>query len=139
MTQPQVELKLNDAAFVQLTQPGGIVDLMVAKAAGKARDEAKKIIRDEDRVDTGALMQSIKSERVSHGASGVRYQVGSDLAYAILQEKGVQGPIYPRRARVLRFKPKGATTFVFARSVKGFEGIHFLKRAVDSLTPRDFE
>lgn len=127
------------------------VDRGVARAAGTVRDRAKRIIRDEGRVDTGALEQSIESTRTDYTMQRVTYEVGSRLPYALAQEEGVQGPIYPKRAKVLRFKPKKGSPlvalakkkgkgkgYVFLAKVNGFEGIHFMKRAMEGLGPDDF-
>ena len=130
-----VEFIPNPAGFRELqtnvTTGAGI-------AAGKARDRAKQIIRDEGRVDTGALLQSVRAEEVSSNKDGSTWRIGSDLEYAGYQHDGVQGPIYPKRASVLRFKPKGSSTFVFAKSVSGFEGIFFATRALEQVRPEDF-
>lgn len=109
----------------------------VWRAAGKVRDRAKQNIRSADRIDTGALLNSIVGRRIS-GKPGVWYEVGSSLDYAILQHKGVAGPIVPRKARVLRFKPKGSSAFIFRPSTAGFKGIPFLTDALSTLTVNDF-
>ena len=106
-----------------------LIDTHVAKTAGAVRDGAKRIIRAEGRINTGAMVQSIESRKVGERT----YEVGSRLNYAIYQHEGVKGPIYPRRAKVLRFKPKGGSGFVFARKVSGFKGIHFLTRALEQV------
>lgn len=135
-----------------------LAEVATAKMAGKVRDDAKRIVRDEGRVNTGLLMQSIESRQVTKNAFRVTYEVGSRLSYAITQHEGVEGPVLPKRALVLRFKPKPGSPppppkigkngkvlkrkpnpggWVFARSTKGFEGIHYLTRALDKLSARD--
>ncbi len=91
------------------------------------------------RIDTGKLRQSLVSRRIYGGRPGVWYEVGSELFYAILQHKGVEGPIYPRRAKVLRFQPKGSSTFVFRPRTSGFEGVPYLTDALRQLRLSDFE
>lgn len=110
----------------------------VAKAAGKVRDLAKMDLTRTNRIDTGRLRNSIISQRVSAPAGQVRYEVGSPLPYAIYQHEGVKGPVYPRRAKVLRFKPKGSNHFVFAQHTKGFMGVPYLTRSLARLTVNDF-
>lgn len=139
-------ITVDEAALAHLTAPGGQVDQAVARVAGRVRDRAKLIITQEHRVDTGALRQSIQSERVSNaGAHTVVHRVGSNLRYAAFQHEGVKGPVYPRNARVLRFKPKkgsalartikkGSKGYVFFAHTKGFEGIHFLTRAAQEIS-----
>lgn len=134
----EIDVQLDDRAIANLTRPGGLVDQAVAKAAGKVRDRAKQIITSEGRVDTGTLRQSIVSERVTTSDHEVVYQVGTSVKYAIFQHEGVEGPVLPRHARVLRFKPSGSSTFIFRASTSGFAGIHFLTRAVDELKASDF-
>lgn len=151
----KMTVTLDQAAIRSLGLPGGVVDQAVAKAAGKVRDRAKVNLTKAHRVDKGALRQSIDVEPPTGGSPNeVVYRVGSPLPYAIYNERGTglygphHSPIYPRRARVLRFKPgknskipqsrlskKG---FVFTPSVKGMEGTRFLERALYSLTVDDF-
>lgn len=82
----------------------------------------------------GDLAHSIQPRK----AGPFQWTVGSFLEYAIYQEEGVRGPVYPRRAKVLRFKPKGASSFVFARFTKGFPGVHYLRDAYNALREADF-
>lgn len=110
----------------------------VWRAAGRVRDRAKQNITAAGRIDTGALRNSIVGRRVRQGGRGVWYEVGSDLHYAIHQHEGVAGPIVPRRAKVLRFKPKGSGAFVFRPRTSGFKGEPFLVDALRSLTINDF-
>jgi len=129
----------NEQEFRAISSPNGYVGIAVRRASGKVRDRAKQNITAAGRVDTGKLRQSIRVERATASRPGfVRYQVGSDLLYAIYQEEGTQGPIVPRRARVLRFQPKGSSTFVFRPRVSGVEGIHYLTRALATLRLSDF-
>lgn len=129
---------LYDTAFVKLNSPAGIVGRGVARAAGKTRDRAKQRITKAGRVDSGAMRQSVRAEEHSFSQTRCTWRVGSGLFYFIYQEKGVDGPVYPRRAKVLRFQPKGSSGFVFARKTKGFPGGHFLTGALRDLTRADF-
>lgn len=115
----------------------GDLDQGVAKAAGKVRDDAKRIIAAEGRVDTGRMMNTLSSRRVRQTSNGSVYEVGSDLDYAIYQHEGVRGPVRPRRAKVLRFTGRGGAV-VFAPQTAGFSGIKFLTRALEGLRPEDF-
>lgn len=109
------------------------------RAAGRVRDRAKVMITQAGRIDTGALRNSIVSRRVeSSSKSKVWFEVGSSLPYAIYQHNGVKGPIRPKRAKVLRFKPKGSSSYVFAPSVAGFRGVPYLTQPLNELTPADF-
>lgn len=110
------------------------VDAANELAAYYTRDRAKGNIVAKGRVDTARLWASIEARRVSP----FQWTVGSPLHYAKFQEEGVRGPVLPVRAKVLRFKPKGSTQFVFARRTKGFPGAFFLRDALRRLSPRDF-
>lgn len=131
-----MRVKIDRAAIRRLSASGGIVDQAVARAAGRVRDDAKRIISSEGRVNTGALVQSIYVKKGRDLGHVTTYYVGSDLKYAIFQHEGVQGPIVPRRARVLRFTSGGKT--VFTMRSRGFKGIKYLTRALDNLTPGDY-
>lgn len=85
------------------------------------------------RTNTGAMQRSVKIKKQANGW----YKVYSDLFYSYYQEKGI-GPVRPVRAKALRFKPKGSGKFVFAQRTRGFEGGHFFRRAMRSLSIRDF-
>lgn len=117
-----------------------VAEPAVAKAAGHTRDRAKGILTQEGRIDTGRLRNSLYSKRLGEIDGGYWYEVGSRLPYAKFQHDGVKGPVLPRRAKVLRFKPKGAKRgqYVFARSTKGFKGVKYLERARAMLTMNDY-
>lgn len=131
-----VQFRWNDPAIKKLTKD--VAEQSVAKAAGLTRDRAKVILHQAGRVDTGALVNSLYSRRLGEVDGGYAYEVGSELPYAIYQHEGVKGPIYPRRAKVLRFKPKGSSEYVFARYTKGFKGVPFLEKARAMLTMADY-
>lgn len=139
MSKTSVSITWHDSAFRELNSDAGVVGNAVRKAAGSLRDDAKLAVKNAGRTSTGALMQSMYSER-SGGVnlSGVTYDVGSNQEYAYWQHEGVRGPIYPRRAKMLRFKPKGATAFIFRPMVSGFSGIHFLTEPLAKLSVSDF-
>lgn len=131
-------LQLDDRAINGLTAPGGLADQATMRAAGRARDRAKMNLTRAGRIDTGLLRQSIVAERVRSSNNSVTYRVGSPLDYAIYQEEGVRGPIYPRRARVLRFRPKGGGAYIFRPYVSGFPGAHYLRDAFAATSAQDF-
>lgn len=133
-----VRITLNEQAFRRMNSPNGIIGRSVQHAAGVARDNAKRIITQEGRIDTGALRQNVRSEEVTTSMSGVYWRIISDLPYSMYQHEGVQGPIYPRRAKVLRFRPKGGGGYIFRAKVNGFPGIYFLTRPLAELSVSDF-
>ena len=80
---------------------------------------------------TGSLARSIKV--VKANAKKLLALVGTNLFYAPYQEFGTgifvgKGYIYPKRAKVLRFKTRGGK-WVFARRVKGTPPKKYMTRA----------
>lgn len=137
----------NEAGFAELNAPGGLIDRAVARASGHLRDTAKRNAP----VDTGRLRQSIESSRHSFSLLSVVYRVGTRVFYGPYQEGGTgiygprHSPIVPRRAKALRFIPKGNrgtavpfSPFVYAKSVKGSPATHFLTKALAATGLRDF-
>lgn len=116
----------------------------VQKAGGWVRDEARAEITRAGRVDTGAMRQSITSETARHDGYQVTVRVTSRVPQARWQHEGTQQIIVPRRARVLRFRPKGGGPVVFARKVRGIwpgnptEPLPFLTRPLSRIRIPDF-
>lgn len=137
MTQ-RIRITLNRAQIRQLkTDPNGDIGRAARRGAGRARDLARRNITADGLVDTGRLRQSIRSEHLRTSPTEVRYEVGSDLDYAIYPELGTRDH-GPRTARVLRFKPKGGSGFVFARRVRGVRAYKYLTRVLSQLKVTDF-
>lgn len=132
----QVRLKWNDAEFARILEQQ-TVPQAVWRASGKVRDRAKTNITSAGRIDTGAMRNSVVGRRITGIRQGVWYEVGSDLFYAIYQHDGTDGPILPRRAKVLRFQGKNGS-FVFPKQVRGVTGSPFLTDALKTLTINDF-
>lgn len=88
------------------------------------RDVARQLVG----VTSGHLRNDLHVERLPPPlAPGVR--VGSHLRHALPHHTG-HGPIVPRRAKVLRFKPKGSNRFIFRPRVRAVRGNPFLVRAL---------
>lgn len=87
------------------------------------------------RVDTGLLRASI-AVQLRRGPKGLVVRIGTNVYYAPMVHNGtgIYGPkgqpIVPKTARYLRWQPKGATGFVYAKSVKGMKGNPFLVAAL---------
>lgn len=126
-------LRLDSNAIDRVVEDS--TDAALEAAARTTANRARINLSAAGRNNTGRLAQSIQARR----AGPFEWTVGSFLEYAIYQEEGVRGPIYPKRAKVLRFKPKGASSFVFARYTKGFAGVHYLRDAYNALTEADFQ
>ena len=80
-------------------------------------------------VDTGRLRASIDVELYQARGGGWAARVGSNLRYAKVHHDG-HGWIYPVRARVLVFTPRGASRPVFARRVRPVAGTKYLTKAL---------
>jgi hypothetical protein len=132
----KVRFTMNQQEFRAMTESGTIAQA-TWRAAGKVRDDAKRELTSQGRIDSGALRQSIVGRRIRNGRIGTFYEVGSDLPYAWFQHEGTKahGPV---RARRLRFKPKGGGAFVFARWVRGVTPSKFLTKALERLSIGDF-
>lgn len=113
----------------------------VQRAAGKVRDRAKANITIAGRIDTGTMRNQIVAETIRVDGLQVTARVEGRAPHTLFQHEGTandgQGYIYPRRARVLRFSPRGGPTLYRPR-VRGVKGVPFLKDALDSLSPTDF-
>ena len=89
-------------------------------------------------MDRGHLAGSIASTPAqSIGYMQWQVQVFSNLHYAIYQERGTRGSV-ARPGRMLRFKPKGSSTYVFAKRTGPVPATRFMERALNSLTSADF-
>lgn len=136
MAEVSVSVSLNEAAL------RGLAETQVAeaqqRAAARVRDLAKAEITAAGRVGVGDMRDMIDAETVVEGTT-VRSRVTARAKHSVYQHRGtgIHGPsgqpIVPRRAKVLRFKPKGAQTFVFAREVEGVEPLPFLTNALARL------
>lgn len=87
------------------------------------------------RIDTGRLRASIATVVVTRNNTPT-VLVGTNVNYAMFVHEGtgLYGPrhtvIRPRRAKFLRFKPRGSNKWVYARSVKGMRRNRFLTNAL---------
>lgn len=131
-----VRLKINQPKAVEAMQRLGRA--AVKRAADRTADRARQNLMMENRINTGALLDSIRVEK-SSGPMGYEVSAGKGLPdkRAIYQEKGTRahGPV---TAKVLRFKPKGSSTFVFAQRVRGVTAANYMLRAKRALSVRDF-
>lgn len=128
----QVNLQINQRAVrALLVDPDGPVGQELLRRGRNVAYFARRYAP----VDTGRLRASITTELVTYAGS-LAAIVGTNVNYAMYQHEGtgIYGPhgtpIVPVRARFLRFKPKGSSTFVFARSVRGTPPTFFLRRAL---------
>lgn len=81
-------------------------------------------------VDSGRLRTSIRLVMVpAPSGHGWQARIGTTVAYARVHHDG-HGWIYPVRARVLAFRPKGSSRVIFRPRVRPVKGTHFLTRAL---------
>lgn len=110
---------------------------LAAGAAERAAFVAQKRIRwniaAKDRIRTTAMFGQITVKPFKPNW----YRVESPQFYSMYQEYGVK-PFGPKRARFLRFKPKGSNKFVYAKRVKGFPPGHFFRDTLRSMKVSDF-
>ncbi len=128
----RVNLQINQRAVrALLVDPDGPVAEELMRRGRNVAFYARKYAP----VDTGRLRASITTELVQYAGS-IAVIVGTNVNYAMYQHEGtgIYGPhgtpIVPVRARALRFRPRGSTDFVFAKSVRGTPPTFFLRRAL---------
>ncbi len=112
-----------------LRAPGGAVYNRVAQYGLKTEILAKA----EAPVETGRGRASISSNMSIRGKR-VMCVIGTGVFYMRIQHQGT-GPIYPKKAKALRFKPKGAGYFVFAKKTRGVPATPFLVKALEQGCP----
>ena len=128
-----------------LRSPTGPVARDLLKRGLKVESRAKLLLAGgggrPKRIDTARLRSSIRTvPGQDNGAPVVR--IGTAVHYArwVHSGTGIYGPLHrpirPTRARFLRFRPKGSTRFVYARSVKGMRGNAFLADALSAAGAR---
>jgi phage gpG-like protein len=89
------------------------------------------------RIDTGRLRASISTVAVTRNGEPA-VLVGTNVKYAGFVHRGTglygprHAPIRPRTAKFLRFKPRGAGRYVYARQVKGMKPNPFLTNALSA-------
>lgn len=103
------------------------------RAAYRARSKVRDNIVSSGRIDTGRMLKSTQVK--SMGRS--RWKVANYTPYARFQEFGTRAH-GPKTAKALRFKPKGATAFVFAKRVRGVTAARFFEKAMRSMTIKDW-
>lgn len=134
--------KLNRGALnALLRNPAGGLARDMLRRGLKVETQAKRNLAGASgkpkRIDTGQTRASVNTKPVTYkGYPAAR--VGSPLRKARLIHGGTgiygprRQPIRPKRATLLRFKPKGSARVVYARQVKGMKANPFLKDALSA-------
>lgn len=107
-------------------------------AARITRNRARAAARRRGLIQSGRGIESITYERKGEPSLRTTYHVWPTEWYMRLQEVGYPHRIYPKRARALRFKPKGSSVFIFAAYTRGVPAQHFMREARNAITPEDF-
>lgn len=128
MARATVRVVLNRGELLRMRYPGGAVYDAVEKYTRRVTLLAKA----KANVDTGRMRAQIRSEM--SGGKIVTGTIISPAEYTPYVHEG-RGPVYPKRAKALRFKPKGSSAFVFAKKVKGYKGNPFLTDALKKGQP----
>ena len=89
------------------------------------------------RIRTGRMLKSYFTEIEASTGDGSSVRVGNSHPAYRWQEDG-RGWVYPKRGRFLRFRPKGAAGYVYARKVRPVKPGRMLAGALAELTPGDF-
>jgi len=115
----------------------GIADDAAARAAEATRRVAQANIRAKDRINTGAMMNNMRVEKVDGGLEP-RYKItpGGD-GYAKYQEFGTRAH-GPKRAKVMAFKIRGKGPTIFAKWVRGVTAAHFMRDAIQAVKASDY-
>ena len=118
---------------------GKLSKTAVQRGATAAEERYRANIRATDRIDSGKMVNTVQQRDVP-GRSVMQpaIAVGTPVPYVKFQEYGTRahGPV---RAKYLRFKPKGSSSFVFAKWVRGVRPARFAQNALDMMRPTDFE
>lgn len=127
-----------------LTSQRGPVVRDLLKRGLAVESQAKRNLSGEGgpkRVDTGRLRADIHIIVVYRNGEPVILVV-TNVRYArwVHDGTGVYGPhhtpIVPRRAKFLRFRPRGSSRYVYARSVKGMRPNPFMRNALPAARRR---
>lgn len=131
-------VKVSPGGVVQVVGP--IAERAAYRGAQKIRGRAISNVRRLGRIDSGRMIRGIQVRRLPHTAGAglrVKYSVTSSAPYTRFQEEGTRGH-GPVRARYLRFKPKGSSTYVFAKWVRGVKPGYFMRDAARATRREDF-
>lgn len=132
----QVQMHIDDK--VLRTYLGKVSYGGLRRAGEETVNRAKRAIAKGGRIRTGNMYFSVNASRPVETRSGLWItEISAPTPYTDFQRFGI-GPVYPVRAKALRFRPKGSAFYVFAKRTRGFEGLDFLKIAARQIRLSDF-
>lgn len=114
------------------------------KAANRVALRARASVLGQGRMDTLEMLRGFKIKETTKSPSRASFFVYNTAKHFPYQELGTpkSNPgidyIYPKNFTLLRFRPKGGSTFVFAKRVRGVKPGQFLKRAAKATQLKDF-
>lgn len=118
---------------------------MVDRAANRVSLRTRASMLGQGRLDTLEMINSMTIVDVTKDPRRPTRRVSNKAKHFPYQELGTPkeapgvGRIYPKRpGGFLRFRPKGSSVFVYARSVRGVVPGHFLRRAAAATQAKDF-
>ena len=125
---------------VRVASPATLRRVLTPPAKAGALAVAARIVRearDIAPVDTGEYRARMFARTTSTGAQAVASAQHSRYVEEGNRPKNSpDGRIRPRRAKALRFKPKGSATFIFRKSVKSYPGFHTMRDAARRVARR---
>jgi len=125
-------------------QVSGYARHAARRAAQRVALRARASVLGQGRIDTHEMIRGFKVLDVTVSPKRPSFRVYNTAKHFKYQERGTprSNPgvdrIYPKKSAALRFKPKGSSVFVFAKSVRGVKPGHFLKRAAAATLLKDF-
>lgn len=127
----ELRIEVKDMGFDLEKLPKSVAKRTLVLTANGLREE----VANTSPKDTTDLR---KSWAVS-GSGDDERRVSTNLKYAVFVNEGTgiyvgNGPIRPKKAKALHFVWNGEE--IFAKSVKGQPGQHFVEEAIDKVTPR---
>lgn len=131
----KTDVKINRAGVRALVTSA--VKPAARRSANLTQKRVKTNIITAGRVDTREMLDKVVVRDTSLDVMRPRFSVVGEAKHTIYQEQGSRGSV-PVKAKVLRFKPKGSSVFVFARRTKGFPPGNFFKKALAAIRRDDF-
>ena len=126
---------VNHGAVARVVAEAG--GMAVARAAAITMKRAQRNVIAMGLVETGELAASFRVRNVTTNILKPTFRVLSLDLKAKYPEFGTRGST-AAPGRWLVFKPKGSTTFVFAKKTKPIRRYGFMRKARDELTKKDF-
>lgn len=117
---------------------GNVSHAALRRAGAATVKRARTEIVKHNLIRTGEMYRSVQASNPYQTRAGLWVvEVSAPTDHTDYMRSG-SGPIYPVRAKMLRFKPKGSTQYVFARRTRGYDRVDFLATAAKAVRLSDF-